>query len=133
MREYVPKGRFSIENRRYLELLNHCRQYPEWKRKYKACFGMQPPTPQGGRSSGVSDPVERAVERAEKYLQRMELIEQTAIQTSSVLYRYILRNVTEGTVYEKLVIQGAPPPCGRRQFYELRRKFFYLLSQNKKG
>ena len=133
MRRYVPKGSYGISKHRYLELLNYCKQYPEWKRALAACYDILPATPKGGRSAGVSDPTERAVERAERIRKKMELVEQAAIEADSALYRFIILNVTEGVSYEYLSIRGASPCCGRRQFYEKRRQFFWILSENKKG
>ena len=57
-----------------------------------------------------------------------ETLEQAARETDPALAAYIVRNVTSGIPYEHLGIV----PCGRRQFYQARRKFFYLLSLKKK-
>lgn len=134
MRNYSPKNKYRLDSvNRYYELLNYCRQYPEWKEKYKDCFGLRPPTPKSGRSSGVSDPTSRAVEEADKYLERMKTIERAAISADPELYRYIIINVTEGTPYHYISIDGCSPPCGRRQFYEKRCQFFWILDKIKKG
>lgn len=47
---------------------------------------------------------------------------------NEVIRGYLRRAVTENVPYERLDV-----PMGRRQFYELRRKFFYILSELKKG
>ena len=46
----------------------------------------------------------------------IQLIEETARKASPEIYKWILRNVTEGTPYEWMDV-----PVGRRQFYEYRR------------
>lgn len=56
----------------------------------------------------------------------VELIEQTAIAADQVLYPYILKSVTQGIKYEYM-----DAPCGRRQFYEVRRIFFALLGEKR--
>ena len=56
----------------------------------------------------------------------IQLIEKTARKASPEIYKWILRNVTEGTPYEWMDV-----PVGRRQFYEYRRYFFYLLAQKR--
>ncbi|MDR2889238.1 MAG: hypothetical protein LBV33_05295 [Lachnospiraceae bacterium] len=53
----------------------------------------------------------------------MELIEETALAANDAIYRYILKNVTQGIKYEHMDV-----PCGRRQFYEARKLFFRMLS-----
>ena len=56
----------------------------------------------------------------------IQLIEENARKASPEIYKWILRNVTEGTPYEWMDV-----PVGRRQFYEYRRYFFYLLAQKR--
>ena len=56
----------------------------------------------------------------------LRLIEETAKKASPEIYKWILKNVTEGTPYEWMTV-----PVGRRQFYEYRRYFFYLLAQKR--
>lgn len=58
--------------------------------------------------------------------QKRELIEQTAIEADPETCDLLIKNVTEGISYEYMAV-----PRGRRQFYERRRKFFYLLSQKR--
>lgn len=54
------------------------------------------------------------------------MIEQAARTAEPELWPYILRNVTQGVPYHALLI-----PCGRRQFYEKRRRFFVELDKLK--
>ena len=58
----------------------------------------------------------------------VQMIEDTARETDEIAQHAILQNVTAGIPYEQL-----QPYCGRRQFYEMRRKFFWLLDQRKNG
>ena len=55
-----------------------------------------------------------------------ELIENTAKEAAGTLWEQLLKNVSLGIVYEHM-----PIPMGRKQFYEMRRRFFWLLSQRK--
>ena len=48
----------------------------------------------------------------------IKLIEETARKASPEIYKWVLKNVTEGTPYEWMDV-----PVGRRQFYEYRRYF----------
>lgn len=56
----------------------------------------------------------------------IKLIEETARKASPEIYKWVLKNVTEGTPYEWMDV-----PVGQRQFYEYRRYFFYLLAQKR--
>lgn len=131
MRDYIPKDEYDIGKYRYKELLNYCRQYPEWKRQIADCYGLRPTTPKGSRTGGISDPTERAVEKAERVREKMKLIEQAAIAADDVLYPYIIENVSTGLSYEIMMANGKKPPCGINQFYDLRRKFFWFLDNMK--
>lgn len=57
-----------------------------------------------------------------------QLIEDAARETDAPNQNAILQNVTAGIPYEQLQTY-----CGRRQFYEMRRKFFWILNQRKIG
>lgn len=55
---------------------------------------------------------------------RRAAIEEAARRAGAGLQRCIIRNVTEGVLYEEM-----PVPCGRRQFYAARRRFFAELDR----
>ncbi len=80
-------------------------------------------TPKG---SGVSDPTFEAADRIIKIKKDIEMIESAARETDSILYKYIIKNVSEGTAFEILNV-----PCGRRQFYDKRKIFFSKLYRKK--
>ena len=58
--------------------------------------------------------------------EEVELIEDTALEADPELYKWTLKSVTEGIPYENMDV-----PAGRRQFYETRRYFFFLLAQKR--
>ena len=118
-------GEYDIGKYAYRELHNFCLQYPEKKKKladlrnpYKSpvITGM----PHG---SGVGDPTGIHATKAAMLAADCELIEQTAAEAGGGFFQSLLVNVTN----EHMPWEVLCPPCGRRQFYEARRKFFYLL------
>jgi hypothetical protein len=120
----IKLDEFDISDYAYRELRYFCLQYPEKKRKIKDCYLLSSHGFWGAPSTGgVSDPTSAMAMKAIKLSESCELIEQTAIAVDPVLYPYILKNVTTESEYRALEV-----PCGRRQFYGLRRKFFYLLA-----
>jgi len=74
----------------------------------------------------ISNPTAQQGEEIVELKKDIELIEQTAIATSSELYQYIMENVTKDVPWEYLDI-----PLSRRSFFYMRRKYFYLLSLKK--
>jgi hypothetical protein len=63
----------------------------------------------------------------------IDLIENTALLAGQELAEFILYAVTnEGTTYNYLGGGRCPLgkiPCGRNQYYQMRRLFYYLLSK----
>ena len=129
-RDYTLRlSKYSITKNKYRELKYFCLQYEEKKRQLEECYSITSSQKGRGdsiRCSYISKPTESAAIRAEELEKDIKLIEQTAIETDSEIYQYILRNVTQGISYEKL-----RAPCGINQFYKKRRKYFYLLSIKK--
>lgn len=126
MREYdLRLGCYDISRYRYKELLAACRQYEERREKIMmlyqpkgvACDGVP-------HSSGASSPVERTVMLLDALKTKQKAIEQAAQEADPEQWIELLKNVTNGIPYEKLHYFG-----GRRQFFAVRRKFFFLLDK----
>lgn len=127
MREWIGKHR-------YYELKHFCLQYPIWKKAYAALDGLskRPQDLEVFVKSGqlTSDPTARCAESRLFFADRMELVEQAAIDASPDLYPYILRAVTEGLSYNSLKMQY-DIPCCREVYYDCYRRFFWLLSRKR--
>lgn len=119
--------KFNISKHRYRELCNFCLQYPEWLEQKRDCYGLSTRNMTGmPNGSGTSDPTAARAGKAYRLGENIELVEQTAIEACGTLYPWILKAVTQGFSWDVL-----QPPCGRVQFYQARRKFFFLLSLKK--
>jgi len=134
VREYIPKSdKYYLQSYRYLELKAYCRQYQSWKQGLAQCYGFKANSFDSSpiRGSEHSDPTERAVEMAEKFRTKIDMVELAARLADEILAPYVLLNVTQGLSFDKLAAQGRKPPCGINQFYEARQKFFWELDQLK--
>lgn len=117
----------NISRAKYNELKYFCMQYAEKKRELSGSYGIRAVENDGmphGMSTGR--PTEQNAIRNTMLRADIELIEQTAIEADPGLYKFIIENVTEGNPYEYMNV-----PAGRKQFYEARRYFFYLLAQKR--
>lgn len=113
--------KYEITTERYRELLHWCRQYKEWKSR--SSYGLNAVNNDGmPHGTSISNPTEQQALRNEKYKQNIILLESTLKEADAEIWQYILRNVTEGKTYEEMRV-----PRGRVQFYNSRRKFFYML------
>ena len=102
-------------------------QYDEKKKKLQRGYGLAAVDNDGQPKGNLpGNPTEQEALRRAMLQQDIDTIEQTAIEADDRIYPHILKNVTEGIPYEWMDI-----PCGRRQFYEVRRYFFYLLAQKR--
>ena len=116
---------YDIGKYAYRELHNFCLQYPEKKKRITELrYPYQSPRMTGlPGGTGIGDPTRKNAERAALLTEECKLIEETVKEAGGGFYQSLLVNVTnEHMPWEVLL-----PPCGRRQFYEARRKFFYLL------
>ena len=130
---------WGISYDEYKELYHFCQQYRAKKqaaadmltmpcsipRAVADASGRAEFLPHGGRTS---NPVEAAAERREQLLNDVRMIERAATIADSELAPWILRAVTT-----RDGVALIDPPCGRRQFINARRKFFFVLSELKKG
>ncbi|WP_418273354.1 hypothetical protein [Hominenteromicrobium sp.] len=129
--ELSEKNPYWIERHRYYELKHFCLQYPIWKKAYAALDGLsRRPADMEifSRNRTTGDPTARCAEARSYYLDRMKTVEQTAIATDAELSNYILKGVTEGWSYDILKAR-LNIPCCKDVYYNLYRRFFWLLNK----
>lgn len=131
--EISKKSKYWIERHRYYELKHFCLQYPIWKKAYQSLDSMVRFAYDVARvdSNKISNPVEDCAEAREFYYDRMKMVESAAKETDEYFGSYILRAVTEGLSFDCLHTKYGIPCC-KDTYYNLYRRFFYLLSQLRK-
>ena len=130
--ELSEKNKYWIERHRYYELKHFCLQYPIWRRARASIDGMAKRPMEVVIFSGtVGSPTERAAAAREFYTERMQMVEDCTDETDSDLASYILKAVTEGLSYEHLCTRIGIPCC-RDTYYEMYRRFFWLLNKARK-
>lgn len=131
--ELSQKNPYWIEKHRYYELKHFCLQYPIWKKAYLALDGLaKRPDDLAIFSSQrfLSDPTARCVEARLFYSDRIQMVERVALETDEVLAKYILEAVTVGHSYDYFKAR-LEIPCCKEVYYELYRRFFYLLNRER--
>ena len=73
-------------------------------------------------------PERRELLRAAQYRQDIRMVEEAARQAGGVMAGELLRNVMEEVPWERLDV-----PCGRETFYRIRRQFYRILDERKRG
>ena len=133
--ELSKKNKYWIDKHRYYELKHFCLQYPCWKVAYNSIDGLEALKNEIGGASQYSrsnyNPTEKYASMRLYLAEKMELIEQCCLDTDPVIGNYILKAVTKGLSYDTLRMQY-DIPCCRDIYYDLYRKFFWILSQRKR-
>ena len=133
MREYDLKlGReFSISRHRYRELKEFCLQYEEKKSELQQIYTSSSVTPEVVAMGGVpGKPTEQKAMRALQLRSETDLIDRCIAEACGDdvgLTEQMKKNITLGVGFDSL----GYVPCGVRQFYQCRRKFFFILDKVK--
>lgn len=131
--ELSKRNPFWLERHRYYELKHFCLQYPIWKRQRAMIDGMTGPNytiAVCSQTGYFSDPTATAADARLFYTRRIEMVEHAARETDPVIGGYILTGVTCGVSYDALNARSQIP-CGKDMYYDLYRKFFWLLSRER--
>lgn len=131
--EVSVKNKYWIDKHRHYELKHFCLQYPRWKKLYIYLDNKTTISPKlyevKGNIGKVDMTARIAIDKA-YYLEKIDLIEETAMETDSSLYPYILKGITEGLSYTYLKTK-MNMPCGKDMYYDRYRKFFWILSNKR--
>lgn len=125
--ELSKRNPYWLEKHRFMELRHFCMQYPSWKKAYLSFYGY----PKQSISEikigmGYSNPTENIAIERQYYRDRMDMVENTCKEAADDLWQYLLKGVTQGIGYNVL-----NPPCCKDVYYDMYRKFFYLLSNTR--
>lgn len=128
--ELSKKNSYWLPKERYLELVHFSRGYKSLVEKLYDIWGVGSTSIVNcsAQKNCLADPSSDAAIRARYLEDKIDAIELAANRCGEGLMFYIIRNVAEGISYDKLNAYGRVP-CGRRQFYEARRRYFWLLDQ----
>lgn len=132
--EISEKNEYWIERHRYYELKHFCMQYNSWKQRLAeldGLYGRRLDMERFTETSDIIDPVAKCVEMRAYYLDRINMVEKSAKLTSPYLSKILLKAVTEGLSYGHLQARFNLN-CGRDNYYEAYRRFFWLLDKERK-
>lgn len=130
---YLPCWKqIGIKPARYMELLNFCKQYPDWKLEASSLLGLKAVKADGlPHGSGKSDPVAAAAERREILLSKIELVDECAKAISGGdWHAAIIQNVCIGKTWTEMD-KALMPTSDRNSYFSARRQFFDLLNKKK--
>lgn len=127
--EITKSSKWWIDRERYYELKHFCLQYQGWCRIVRELDGLRCRSVVGTVFSRTNrSPVEDIVMERDRYLHKVEMLKRATDEADPVIGSYILRGVTEGLSYDLLKMK-TDIPCGKDVYYDLYRKFFWILDQ----
>ena len=124
---------YSIEKEKYYELKHFCLQYPSWKKERSKIFKEIGGSYEMGEpicDSKIANPTEEAAIKLSELSYKMKLVENTAKEADEEIGPYVLLVVTGVATYQYLKTR-MQIPYSRDIFYEVYRRFFWLLAQKR--
>ena len=121
---------YYLSKHEYLMVRHFALQYTDWKKcKREIESRIARGFITGDAVNGtLINPVEKAQEDAEKYIFRMNLIEQAAKIAGEDIWEIVLIGVTTECNYDYLrLIKNIP--CCKDTYYKMYRKFYWILNQ----
>lgn len=125
--ELSKKNEYWLPKHRYYELKHFCLQYPYWKMKCNSIDSYPRQAQHSTKSASQLSPTEMTAEIREQYLRDIQTVDETAYLTDAIIAPYLILGVTENLSFDVLQTRYNMP-CGRKTYYQLYRKFFYILS-----
>lgn len=132
--ELSKTNRYWIDKHRYYELKHFCLQYPLWRHSYNSLIEYPASWPKLAppcKTNIIGDPVTKNIEERLYYSDRMKMVEYVAKETDEELSGYILEAITNGISYDNLKARTSIPCC-KDVYYDLYRRFFWLLSKERR-
>lgn len=132
--ELSLRNKYHINKHRHYELKHFCLQYPLWKKAYNDYNDLSIPLSMIEHvptSNLPGDPTAKRALLKAQYLEKMDLIENAAMEADQCLHNYILKAVTENLSYTYLKSK-LDIPCSKDLYYDRYRRFFWLLSESRK-
>lgn len=133
---------YGISRHRYGELKNFCLQYNEWRDelKYNTTTVRSKVITDMPICHGGSNPMEALVEHRIELEHKCEMVEQSLIKAigdtyngdMEELYPRMLKSIVNDHINYAYLDEVCSIPCGCSKFKEIRRYFYFLLSQYKK-
>lgn len=131
--ELSMRNKWHIPKERYYELLHFCRQYPMWKDSADRYDSLaRKPADILRRGTGVSDPTAHCVIARDYYLTRMKMVDKAAVDTAGPWYEILKEGVIFGRCYEVLQARHPSMTVTRDEYYNIYRRFFFVLSEMRK-
>lgn len=126
----AANSKYYVERELYLTVVHFCRQYPTWI----AELSVDPDASRAitydkerVQTSVTGDVTADLAIRRVKIAEKVKLIDDIAAEVAGSCSKWLVLGACYGVPFFQLVDQGIP--CGKDMYYNMRRKFYYLVSK----
>ena len=112
----AKSSKYYVPKEEYLTVLHFCRQYPEWEKEISDSM-----------KTGCLSSQEYDQGRITLIMRKKAVLEMAIRKTANGMDEWLFLGVCHGLTYLQLKQRGIP--CGRNQYYEMRQRFYYILSR----
>jgi hypothetical protein len=135
IRQLSKKNSLYLDKYAFRTAMYYALSYNDWKKQYTALIGQAMKAvdyddmPHG---NGTGDPTSRIALRSSVLSARLDTIETIAVTAGGEWWRHLLYAVTNENITYNYMRSGkieglGKIPCGKNQYYQSRRLFYYLL------
>ena len=129
-RELSQKNKYWLSQNRLFQVQYFCYQYDEWKNQINGLSILKSPTIDSlPITGGKSDPTQRIALEISELQRKIDLVENTVREVDKDLYNYLLIGFTHREVSYEYLNTFLGMPCGRRQYYQKYRRFYWMISK----
>lgn len=131
--EISEKNPYWIEKHRYYELKHFCLQYYSWKKAYVSLdesISTRSVIEISQTNADISNPTANRATTKTFYSDRIKMLERVAKATDEILGEYVMTGIVNGWSYDILKAR-LDVPCCKDTYYELYRRFFWLLDKER--
>lgn len=128
IRPEVKHNEWKLSKHEFYVSYHFALQYREWKDKYNSMIGLSAINVDGmPHGNATSDPTSSQALKLSDYKTKIKIIEDTVKQTDESLYCWLIKAVTNEDISYNYLKSVMDIPCGKNEYYKLRRKFYFLL------
>jgi hypothetical protein len=131
VRKQGQKGKYYLDKHIYYSTIHYAYNYNEWKKQLSGLTDTSKAITYSDMPKGFNpeaDPTADLVARRIKILDRILPIEEAAKEAGDDLWEYILLGAVNEEVSYIHMKTLKNIPCGKNAFYEMRRKFYWILA-----
>lgn len=126
-----PGSKWYLPYDTYKYVVSYCYAYHDFKRQLQDLDGWHAHEQDGmPRGTEMSDPTPQEAMRRMRLEERINVIEDSIIDTDPFLYDWLLEGVTRrGVTFNYLKAKKGMPVVDKNQYSELRRQVYYRVAE----